>query len=652
MPIHQFLFALSPILFLFTHNAATLPLSLNELILPGLISLGGTLVLWLFTALVLKVALRRGRGVGAKAGLITTGFVLFFFLFGHSYNLIRVRSLRPEWLVPVWILLLVILIWRTVRSKGDLRGFTKVLNVIAGAVLLTNIVIGLPHFLRNAWLPTGVPVQKQGRVAGQDYPDIYYIILDAFGRDDFLKDNYGVDAAPFLDALTRKGFYVARRSRPNYSQTYLSLASSLNYTYLDSIGEIGEDLQARQSGSKDASKQGRKRTETARVGVKTGANRVPLTRMIADSRVVRFLKARGYTTMAFASGYAGTELKNADIYLAPRWSYSEFQNVLLSTTPLPLLLNRIGRKSQADQHRGVIRYALENLPRGALARKPVFVFAHIVCPHPPFVFGRNGESVNPPGVFVLTEGGEFQVVDKKEVREDYVRRYADQITYLMGQVEQTVSRILAASPKPPVIILQADHGPGSFLNWDDPSWSALSERFGILNAYHLPETGAKAGTRLSARGHTELYDSITPVNTFRVVFNRVFDAGLPLLPDRSYFSTITKPYEFFDITDSSAYVNSRGMSKVLSVLAFPADDSPIDHASYCRRLVGIKYRETGMTVKQFYVKPVGEVISAEQAVQLYQRYVQSGNLPDLGDRYEVYQGAGPDKRPVTALFFR
>jgi hypothetical protein len=59
-----------------------------------------------------------------------------------------------------------------------------------------------------------------------------------------------------------------------------------------------------------------------------------------------------------------------------------------------------------------------------------------------------------------------------------------------------------------------------------------------LNAIHLPT------------GETGLYPGITPVNTFRVVFNQVFGAELPLLEDRVLFSQYSRPYDFQDVTDS------------------------------------------------------------------------------------------------------
>jgi hypothetical protein len=45
-----------------------------------------------------------------------------------------------------------------------------------------------------------------------------------------------------------------------------------------------------------------------------------------------------------------------------------------------------------------------------------------------------------------------------------------------------------------------------------------------LNAYYLP------------KGYKDLYDSITPVNSFRIILNEYFGASYPLLPDITYES--------------------------------------------------------------------------------------------------------------------
>ena len=59
----------------------------------------------------------------------------------------------------------------------------------------------------------------------------------------------------------------------------------------------------------------------------------------------------------------------------------------------------------------------------------------------------------------------------------------------------------------------------------------------ILNAYYLPDQ------------NTELiYDSITPVNSFRLILNAYFNANYELLEDKSYFSDYGQPYNFTDVT--------------------------------------------------------------------------------------------------------
>ena len=88
------------------------------------------------------------------------------------------------------------------------------------------------------------------------------------------------------------------------------------------------------------------------------------------------------------------------------------------------------------------------------------------------------------------------------------------------------------------MILQSDHGPSSITGWDDPSRELLNERMNILNAYYLPGDGQKV-----------LYPSITPVNSFRLIFNQYFGAKFQRHEDKSYFSTKVKPYGFIDVTD-------------------------------------------------------------------------------------------------------
>jgi hypothetical protein len=621
LPVHPLLFAISPILFLFTYNARKLPLSAAELILPTGIVLAGTLLLWGMFGLVL-----RNR---VKAAIITSAGVLFFFLYGRVLTVLHVPSGEPELTSLVWALLLIATAVVTIRTKRDLGGLTVLLNAIAAAIVLTNVVLGLPSVVRRASSVVRLSSDYGRRTSedGSAYPDIYYIVLDMHARSDILKQVYGVDNSPFLDFLTAHGFQVARQGRANYAHTYPSLASSLNFEYLDSLARV--------------------------YGGRT-YDEAPLVNAIRNNRLVDILRQHGYSTLVFSSGDAGIALAHQDVLLAPRWNLTEFQSLLLSTTPLPVLLDLVIHKSFYDQRRELVLYALRNLPRAARTRHPVFVFAHILCPHPPFVFGPNGETINPRGTPVFTANDGLQVVSN---RSDYLRGYAGQIEFLDRQVEATVSGILAESPSPPVIILQGDHGPESDLDWGHPEPDALVERFAILNAIHLPEnavrpdSGTVSGERLA---DSVLYDSISPVNTFRVVLNRLFGAGLPLLPDHSFFSGAQSSYLFYDLADSGFRARTKtpadrkpGVAVVAFVGAPAARTSP---ERYCRRLVALKY-EKAPVLRQSYVRPAGDDLSVEQAFEAYRQRVQSGDLPEMGSEYESYTGIGPDRKKVVALFF-
>ncbi len=50
--------------------------------------------------------------------------------------------------------------------------------------------------------------------------------------------------------------------------------------------------------------------------------------------------------------------------------------------------------------------------------------------------------------------------------------------------------------------------------------------------------------------NSPLYDGISPVNSFRVVFNAYFGTKFALLPDRTYaFVKYVRPYDLLDVTE-------------------------------------------------------------------------------------------------------
>ena len=122
-------------------------------------------------------------------------------------------------------------------------------------------------------------------------------------------------------------------------------------------------------------------------------------------------------------------------------------------------------------------------------------------------------------------------------QEEYIAGYRDQTQYVSERLWQTIRAILSNSSQPPIIVLQSDHGPGSHLHWQLISLTDVQERLSILNCYHIPNLA-----------DSMLYPGITPVNSFRVILNHLFDSGFPMMPDSSFYSPLRHPYDFQDVT--------------------------------------------------------------------------------------------------------
>ncbi len=520
--VHPILLAAYPVLSLFVFNTDELPI--QQVLVP--------LVLVLLGALLIRFIIGRLVPGRAKADVLTSVFLILFFSFGHAVNAFRLlfysmgrlntaglffESTFGQLLwCSVWIFIFGVAGLLIRKTHMTLWAVSQFLNVFSLALLLILAVTWtIGHNSESAvfaysesWNKTVHSESSKGQAPAKSFrPSIYYIILDGYGREDILKSIYAIDNSQFYSFLTEKGFYVARQSTANYMQTPLSLASSLNSVYLDDlVNKIGN----------------------------RATSRLPLITMISNSELVAELQANGYKFVAFSSGSPLTEIKAADVYKSPELELSAFDNVFLDTTPLPLLLRLPFLVNQYDLHRERILYTFGQLPAVEQPDVPVFVFAHIMAPHPPFVFDANGAPIDPDMRFDFLDGSQFTALAGEQV---YVQAYRQQLIFVTAKTQQLVQDLLSR-PNPPIIILQGDHGPGSMLDWMSVENTNIPERMSILNAYYFPDGDYRG-----------LYPTITPVNSFKVILNHYFDGNLPMSQDRNYFSSLDRPYLFTDVTD-------------------------------------------------------------------------------------------------------
>jgi hypothetical protein len=512
---HPLLFAAYPVLALLAYNI--------DWLRPG--QALRALLLSMGVALLLLVVLARWLDNWHRAGLLVSLSVVLFFAYGQVYDSIKLdlgaEIGRHRFLAPLLLSLGVVLAWWILRRVRRPEAATSVLNLVA------LVALAFPLFTVGRWgylSLTQRPVHSEESIRlqlpqGERPPDVYFLIVDGYARQDTLQSVYATDNESFLEFIQENGFYVASDARSNYAQTGLSVSSTLNMNYVDALVP----------------------------GLTAGSGgRESLWDLIQHSEVRRQLEALGYVTVAFSTGLAGTELTDADIYLTSGSidenlglvGVTPFESLLIQTSLLRLVSDGVVAlprflpdvRFPYDVHRSRIRFIFDVLQELPPTEEPKFVFAHIIAPHPPFVFAADGTPVTPDAPFTLRFT--FDASDPSSA--EYIYGYRQQVEFVNSQLEEVITAILEQSEVPPVIVIEGDHGPDS----NSGRISYVQERMTNLNAIHLPT------------GETGLYPGITPVNTFRVVFNEVFGAELPLLEDRVLFSQYSRPYDFQDVTDS------------------------------------------------------------------------------------------------------
>ena len=464
-----------------------------------------SLVITLIAVTTLLLILRQVYRDWHRAAFATAALTGLFYTYGHAYDLISEKWEVPHltaWMLGAWLVLSALaLVWAG-RRKTRFKKAAVGLNIASlGLVLYTagSIVLwSVPAPSTSGPVDDYAPLQELVVPEGQTPPDIYYIIVDSYGRSDLLQRDIDYDNSAFIQRLEELGFYVADCTQSNYNRTDVSMASSLNMDYLQNLDD---DYQ---SGS---------------------TTRRTLWDSISHSTVRANLESAGYKTMAFASGFAWSEIKDADVYFAPSLLWSQmtgFETLLLRTTPARhfeglgwINLDRIDGERYRERT-GLVFNSMDDLAR---MPGPKFVFIHIIPPHPPFIYGPDGTPTDP---------APFLDENRRYPAASYTLGYLNQAVYISGQLETALSTLLSESSTPPVIILQGDHAP-----WLQTG----TDRFLILNAYYLP-------------GHIDLlYPAISPVNSFRLVFNTYFGTDYDLLPDSSYYSPVPNIYEFDEVSN-------------------------------------------------------------------------------------------------------
>jgi hypothetical protein len=316
-------------------------------------------------------------------------------------------------------------------------------------------------------------------------PNIWWFVLDGYGRGDVLRAEYpGADVDTFEDALQARGFHIADQAVANYSHTYLSIAATLQ---MDLLVKEGDDIE----------------------------NREPFySALQGDNRVVSTLRHWGYSyAHAPANGWEGSECSGLEDACVNASLLSEADVAVISMTPLKLLQR--GTWSAATQSYRTNPVEVVKSVEAYALPQPLFVFAHMLTPHPPYV--RTAECAP------QSSDGSWGT------REDY----AASVTCLNRLMIEAIDRILEADPDA-LILVQGDHGPPHEIKMGDGDphdWSArdIRRRLGVMSASRLPNDCAMPA-------------DIHLVNTFRSVFDCLSEESVEPLAARNWIANYSDYY--------------------------------------------------------------------------------------------------------------
>ncbi len=491
LELHPFFFALWPIA-LHANLDRGWTFS-EEIVVP-------VLVLLVFAGL-LFCCFKATVGDQAKAALLSSISIIWLFSYSDFRSAVRFMSTTLSvdcWPDPFVIIsflgLLPMILFIAINAQGLSPATSKALNLVSVALVFFNCAV--------YWISDLQTFPERMRIAEREgkrdryipniqvkRPDIYFIVYDALGRGDGLRKAITYEDRKFLHELEKLGMNVCSKSIANYEWTFASLAATLNMDYLWSLcpEPVSNEQQTKVLGS-----------------------------MIRNNRVARILSKAGYRTFNYCSGSGVTDWNPEVSVNIPSGIGDQFLVRLIDSSALSILPPEINlANALARTKRTAI---IKEIDRVLQCPDPKFVFIHIDLPHAPYLFNNDGSPCCKEDLMGMSPS-----------------EYSNQAQYAQKHMLVLLGRILSDNADK-IVVVEGDHGP----HFTGSGHSRNEHVFcmPIFNAYYLPDSGDKL-----------LYQSISPVNSFRLILNHYFGLDYAQLPNKHYHSNVGSQLTCQDIAD-------------------------------------------------------------------------------------------------------
>ena len=520
--IHPILIAIFPILIIYSQNIGRV--EIEELFLPVIIIVGLTIGLYYFLKSILKNE--------NKSAIIVTLILITLFSYGHIYYLLNDVMIdefdigKNRYLIPAFGLALGISIFFIIRARRVFDNATSILNVISIVfiiVAISNVALvgaeiiscdkcsNQEFFYETRDFSDYFEPHKFLISENEKLPDVYYLILDEYARNDALLEYHEFDNTEFTEFLQDKGFHVAKNSFANYPMSVQSIPATMNLQYINFLAdEIGSEVR----------------------------NYKPLNEkdygLYANNQVIKNFKEMGYKIVTFNTFALHLhENSLADLTVCHR-NIHFLDNRLVDTLARTTMFGYFVERWSEGEMRQVTVCALDEFS-GVSEQfdEPVFAWVHVMMPHPPWIFGPNGEHVTPGKPLLITDNPEF-----RDSGWEPKRQYIQQVQFANKKIVQVVENILEKNSNT-IIIIHGDHGTAWDVNWFEPTKEDVYQRLRNFDAIYFPDKEKR----------DLLLDNRTLVNTFRTIFNAYYDSNYELLENKMYWGWNAKPYYFEEVTN-------------------------------------------------------------------------------------------------------
>lgn len=455
----------------------------------GLLSFTDLLILFaeycLLAAIIYFIS-KRFFKEALNAAVYTSLFMLVFLFFED----LRIFTAKWKWIAPVSalkfffplsVMVLVAGFFFFKRISITLKKITNFLNIIflvylfidGAGIMFKLISSDIKKNKENIAVSSGTRVK----------PPVYFILLDEYLGSKGLKEYFNYDNSWFENKLMQNGFSVITNTKSNYHYTVFSMASILNMDY---IKDMGEQTVYNQYGYYKATL-GIRQNEVCKIFEKQGYEIVNY----SDFDIEAHPAGQGYHLLPSGRALISNRTmyyqvkKNLPYFLA---RYAKFTGMVNDLAERSIEINEQRLNKTLEAAKPVLQ-------------KPSFTYLHLNMPHVPYAFDSSGNNVLQQWVGKLTQK------QKDEM-------YLQYLIYTNKKIAGFIDSLQAKTNHKAVIILMSDHGYREALH----KTLALSHE-NFFAIYQPQPNGAFQK------------DSITSVNTFRILLSNLFNENLPLVKD-------------------------------------------------------------------------------------------------------------------------